>query len=102
MYADDVTHLFVDAATCNEKGRFIYTSLDEESKRCVLDCMKTDKQFTHNGECLLICPQYYYSEEPLKKCTKECPAGYYEYGEDRTCRITCQDQSCKTCDYATD
>jgi hypothetical protein len=61
MYADELTHLFIEAETCHAKSMSTYISLDEKSKRCVKDCMKTDKPYTHNGECLSSCPEYYYS-----------------------------------------
>ncbi len=36
MYGDDVTHRFIDADTCRSKNMFIYTSTDEQSRRCVV------------------------------------------------------------------
>ncbi len=61
MYADEATHMFIEAETCHAKSMFHYISLDEKSKRCVKDCKQTDKPYTHNRECLFSCPEYYYS-----------------------------------------
>jgi hypothetical protein len=60
-YADESTHLFSNAETCNGNDMYTYVSDDSSSRRCVVKCDTTDKKVNDGSECISACPANYYS-----------------------------------------